>query len=70
MEREFKAEAIIVRQFCEVEGCNGEMVRNGSVAFLTSPQQYPHACTLCGERKNFYDIYPMTKFRQVAEEAV
>ena len=69
MEREVKAEVIIIRQVCERNNCGGEMVRGGSIDFLTDPPQYPHVCGKCGFTQNFQNSYPMTKFRQLEEDS-
>jgi len=69
MEREFKAEVIIIRQICERDNCGGEMVRGESIAFLTDPPQYPHVCGKCGYTTNFPVSYPTTRFRQIEEGA-
>ena len=64
MEREFDAEAVIVRYYCDEPGCDGEIVRHGSITKLSDPLQWPHKCSECGVEQEFIDVYPKTVFRQ------
>lgn len=45
---------------CSVCGI-GEMLPTG-IALLSSPPQYPHKCTKCGEEKTFRFKYPRTVY--------
>ena len=64
MEREFDAEAVIVRFDCDEHGCDGELVRHGSITKLSDPPQIPHRCSKCGAIQDLADVYPKTVFRQ------
>ncbi|SDI29886.1 hypothetical protein SAMN04487867_104161 [Vreelandella titanicae] len=65
MEREYPAQAIIVRQMCDEPKCDGEMLRHGQSALMTDPTQFPHKYNQCGVERNYLEVYPSTRFRQI-----
>lgn len=49
---------------CDVEGCTGEMRRDGNRVLATYPPRYPHVCTACGKKANLDDTYPTIRFKK------
>jgi len=61
-----KVETYIINYRCD--NCNSVDMLPTGVAYYTSPLQYVHECTYCGEKHTFTDKkYPLTEYRYINE---
>lgn len=59
-----RVEVLEVRKMCP-KCKDGMMESCGGIARLTSPPQYPHACTKCGHSVYYSGItYPYTEYKE------
>lgn len=66
-ERIVPVRQVKVHMDCDLDGCTGEMLNDGS-ALLCSPPRYPHVCNVCGKKVTFGKRYPLLEFREVSND--
>ncbi len=59
---EFEEESKVITVKMKCDKCGKGFMEMVGIAYPTSPMQYPHKCTNCGYKENYFTKYPYQKF--------